>query len=142
MRRATSAALVALALTACGSAKASPTVATDNFTPTVQLDIGCPPDVGSPCTANPLLVLTKPSSGDATVGSVAASSVLKITNHLPATQRITGTVHGQQVFDTGQLHEGDSTIVVLDTPGTVVITDTTTGRHTSLTVKPKPGTKG
>ncbi len=46
------------------------------------------------------------------------------------------------MFDTGQMHEGNSTIVVLDTPGTVVITDTTTGRHTSLVVRPPPGTKG
>jgi hypothetical protein len=135
MRRAASAALVALALvalTACGSAKATPGVANENFTPTVELDVG-----------SGALHVTKPGdTSGADVGSVMSGSVLLVKNVDSQNRRVTGTVKEAPIFDTGILHPNDTTTVVLDTSGQVTIAETGTGAKTTLTVKPKPTAKG
>jgi hypothetical protein len=135
MRRAASAVLVALALvalTACGSAKAEPTVAKQNFTPTVELDVG-----------SAALDVTK--AGDtsgAAVGSVKSGSVMLVKNSDSQNRRVTGTVKDDQIFDSGVMHPGDTTMVKLDTSGQVTITETTTDQKTTLTVEPKPAADG
>ena len=136
-----------LGITACSSVAKSPTVAHTDFTPKVELEavVRCANGIGCTGTdlANPRVVLSGPHSpGSAQiVSSVPDHAVLVITSQAPGTQRVTGSVKEDQVFDTGQMVRGDTTTVVLSTPGRVTITDTTTGEHVTLTVRPAPTAK-
>ncbi len=142
MRRAASAALVALVLltcAACGSAKATPTVAKQNFTPDLVLDITdchtaatgttdlCPPKLD---------IAARGGAPDTQAHTAKAGSVLLIRNQSLQDRRLVGTVKEDQVFDTGVMHPGDTTLVKLDTSGKVTITETGSNASTTLTVKP------
>ncbi len=117
------------------------------FTPKVELEVVVHCANGIGCTGTNLpdqrVVLSGPHSPGSTqiVSSVSEHAVLVVTSQAPGTQRLTGTVKDDQVFDTGQMVRGNTTTVVLSTPGRLVITDTTTGEHVTLTVRPAPTTK-
>ena len=151
MRRLASVAFVALLTAslgaACGSAKATPGVPKANFKPAAELVLhpcgGVPPSVpenSSNCTTG--LWISRPDQDlGPRVERVPEGSVLLIHNVDTHDRRVLGTVRGDQIFDTGIMHMGDSTTIVLSTPGTVGITETTANAHTSLVVTPKPGQK-
>jgi hypothetical protein len=152
MRRAASAALVAVALllvTACGSAKATPGVAKDNFTPKAELVLhscGVPstqPEDASTCTQSDLVV-TKPGAevSGPVLARVPAGSVLLVKNVDSHDRRVSGSIKDAPVFDTGIMHPGESTTIVLDLPGTVTISDATMGLKTTLEVVPQADSKG
>ncbi len=151
MRRSAPIVLATLALavgsagvTACSSAARTPTVAHTHFTPTAQLDVhSCPrlpAATGAPCDEG---LSVQPASDPlgAPLRSVADHSVLVVKNLAADTRRVTGMVKDDQVFDTGQMKPGNTTTVVLSTPGGLVITDTTTGEHVTLIVRPAPAAK-
>jgi hypothetical protein len=150
MRRAL--ALLAVAVTVgtagCSSTTRTPTVAKADFAPRAEIDIvaGCPDAIGcaggSGSSASTYLSGPSVPGSDRHVRSVAEGSVLTVTSRVSGTHRVTGTVKDVPVFDTGQMVRGNSTTVVLQTPGTVVITDSTTGQHTRVVVRPAPTTKG
>jgi len=150
MRRALAilAAAFALGVTGCSSTARTPTVARIDFAPKAEIDIatGCADAIGctSGSTAEPSTYLTAPhvTGSGQRVRSVAEGSVLSVTSKVGGTHRVTGRVKDIPIFDTGQMVRGNSTAVVLQTPGTVVITDTTTGQRTSLTVRPAPASPG
>jgi hypothetical protein len=148
MRRAASAIVVALALSvagvACGSAKATPGVAKENFTPAVVLDVAECHTTGTSATETcpPKLDLGAPhGQPDTQVQSVKEGSVMLVRNPSHQDRRLVGTVKNDQVFDTGIMHPGDTTVIKLDTPGKMTITETTSNAHTTLTVKPAPAAK-
>ena len=141
MRRAFALLAVAVAVgtAGCSSTTRTPTVAKIDFAPKVRLDIrGCPalPSAASTACDEGLVVVPAKQPSGAPVRAVNDGSVLVVTNVAGGTHRVTGTVKDVPVFDTGQMVRGNSTTVVLQTPGTVVITDSTTGQHTSLVVRP------
>jgi hypothetical protein len=150
MRRAAAVALVALALSfaavACGSAKATPGVPKANFTPKAELLVhSCVPptsqETASGC-ASSTLYITKPGDElSARVTHVPEGSVLTVKNVDTHDRQIQATMKDQVVFDTGILKPEDSTTIVLDTPGTLTITDPTMDLHTTLVVAPTPGAK-
>jgi len=160
MRRAASAALVALALSlttvACGSAKATPGVPKANFTPGAVLSFEPPHGCSSgnststtPASCTPEMAINTPGSGggevtpsgSSDITSVKSGTVLEISNSSSEDQRIQGSIDGTQTFDTGTLKPAESTTVVLDTSGKLTITDVGSGQKVTLVVEPKPGQK-
>jgi len=114
-----------LALTACsGDAPRTPTVASVNFDPTVELRVTDAED----------LTLTFPTTST----DVSVGSVLLITNDGRDDHRITGTVGTTPVFDTGTMQPGNTTTIVISKDGDLVIRDMPTGRDVHLAVVPKP----
>jgi len=89
----------------------------------------CPPklDLGAPH-----------GQPDIQVQSVKADSVMLVRNPSHQDRRLVGTVKDDQVFDTGIMHPGDTTVVKLDTPGKMTITEVNSNAHTTLTVKAAP----
>jgi hypothetical protein len=141
------AALALSALAGCSSVARSPTVPHINFTPSAKIRVvtGCGAKAegcagGGPATPKPTMSdPLDPKTGDA-VRSVPDHAVLLITSEASGSQQVTGTVKTHQVFDTGQLAHGDTTTVVLSTPGVVTITLAATGQRVSLIVRPAPTT--
>ncbi len=129
-------------LSACSSAAKSPTLPRTHFTPKAEIVIGCPPGYHCPPSTPPKVGLTVLSpNSTAQVDSVPDRSTVVVKNLATGPQRVTGTIKDDQVFDTGQMARGNTTTVVLSTPGVVTITNTTSGEHVSLTVRPAPATK-
>jgi hypothetical protein len=104
-----------------GSAPRTPTVASVNLEPTAELHVG---DTGQ---------LTFMLHEVTAAASVPAGSVLLIANDGQADHRI----QAGSTFDTGTLHPGDETTVVL-TAGDLTLRDVPTGREVRLTVTPRP----
>ncbi len=151
MRRAASAALVALALAtvtaACGSAKASPGMPHVDLTPKIELDLhGCPGPSGTTATSaactDALHVVAADDPSGSSVHAVKTGTVLLVTNDSSSSRRVVGTVKGVPAFDTGVMHPTDTTTIKLDTPGTTTISDTTGTGHTTLVVTAPPGQSG
>ncbi len=135
--------LSGLGLSACSSAAKSPTLPHKDFTPKAELDIHACPGLPSTATTACDEALTVHAPSDPfgpPLRSVADNAVLLVKNTAAGSRRVTGTMKDDQVFDTGQMASGNTTTIVLQTPGVVTITDTTTGRHTTLTVHPAPNT--
>jgi len=135
---------VAMALTAlagCSSVARTPTLPTTDFSPDLVVEVHpCPalPSVAAKAPACDEGLSVQPASNplDAPVRTTPDHSVLLVRNLAASARRVTGTVKSHVVFDTGQMAQGNTTTVVLGTPGVVTITDVTTGRHTTLTVHP------
>ena len=103
-----------------GSAAKTPTVASVSFEPRAELHVG---------DSGPLQFLMHVVTATA---SVPAGSVLLIANNGEVDHRIqAGTT-----FDTGTLHPGDETTVVL-TEGELTLRDVPTGREVQLSVTPR-----
>ena len=149
MRRPVAVLAVALASLAAGCSRAasSPTVARTDFTPKVEIRIesassaACPS--GDSCQFVPpstnTVLLVGPSAPASTevVRAVPDGAVLEVTSQVTGTHRVVGTVKGTPVFDTGQMTRGNTTTVVLQTPGVVTIAlDDAADGHLSLTVHP------
>ena len=103
-----------------GSAAKTPTVASVNSEPRTELHVG---DSGQ------LQFLMHEVTATA---SVPAGSVLLIANDGQDDHRI----QAGSTFDTGTLHPGDETTVVL-TAGDLTLRDVPTGREVQLTVTPR-----
>ncbi len=148
MRRAAvvvAAALVVLSVTACGSTKASPGVATVDLKPTVELDVhGCPglPSASTTLSCRNSLNVTPASDVfDAPLKSVPIGTVMLVKNLSLQKRRVVGTIKGDQVFDTGVMFPSNETTVVLNAAGTVSMTEMTDNLRTTLVVRPRPATK-
>jgi hypothetical protein len=116
-----------LPLAACsGDAARTPTVASVDFTPKAELHV---PDSG-----DLTFIFGSPQS------DLPSGSVLVVVNDGQDDHRIVGTVDTTQVFDTGLMHPGDSTTVVITKDGDLTVRDVPTGRDGHLTVTPRPST--
>ena len=135
MRRSAAIVVATMGLAACSSTAKSPTVAHTTFIPKAEIVIGCPPGERCPATvaSKAGLVVLRPKS-TTEIDSVASGSTVLVMNLAAGTHRVTGTIKGDQIFDTGQMKPGNTTTVVLSTPGGMAITDVTTGEHVTLTV--------
>jgi hypothetical protein len=131
-----------LGVTGCSSAATSPTVPRKNFTPKAEIIIGCPPgERCAPAVASKAgLTIVAPNSINQ-VDAVPDHATVVVKNLASGIHRVTGTIKDDQLFDTGQMASGNTTTVVLQTPGRVTITDTTTGEHVTLTVRSAPAVK-
>jgi hypothetical protein len=133
MRRAAATAVAALALTflgaACGHAKATPGVPHRDFTPKAELLVS-----GSDLHVSG----SGQDASEAAVSHVPQGSVLLIKNDDTHNRQVVGSIKDAQLFDTGTMHPGQSTTVVLDAPGKVTMTEPATGQHTTLTVTALP----
>jgi hypothetical protein len=147
MRRAASVALVALAfaLTACGSSKASPGVATVDLKPTVELDLhGCPGLPSASTTlacSNGLNVTPASNVFDTPLRTVPIGTVMLVKNLSAQKRRVVGTIKDDQVFDTGIMLPMNETTIVLNAAGTVSMTEMTDNLHRTLAVRPRPAAK-
>ena len=105
-----------------GSSAKTPTVASVNFDPKVELHVG---DTG------PLKFLLHEVTTEVVI---PPGSVLLIVNDGQADHR----VQAGSTFDTGTLRPGDETSVVLTQEGPLTLVDLPTGRQTTVTVR-SPG---
>ncbi len=118
---AVSGAALMLSASCAGSAAKTPTVASVSFEPRLELHVG---DAGQ------LQFLLHEVSADR---SVPAGSVLLIAND----GRVDHRIQAGTTFDTGTLHPGDETTIVLADDGKLTLVDAATGREVDLTVTPR-----
>lgn len=162
MRRAGSvgpvaAAILMVVLVGCGHEHSTPGVARMDFDTKVELVLPTCPGVSGPTggpganatagtapsaagcgTDDRLRVTPSRHPGGPAVGSVVAGSVLTVKNLDRTPRRVVGTDADAIVFDTGIMAPGNTTTVVLDTPGTVAIAEMPGPARTSLRVRPAP----